>query len=121
VICQAALVALDRLGDQGQLDVGLAQAQIVHGQFALHRQPGAGQVGRAGLGGGLGPVDPLADAAPQVGLPAGADAGLVAVALPEPPAELTEAEPPARVAEPDRSTVGNRPARCSRTMARAWR
>jgi hypothetical protein len=80
VISKRAAIALDRGRDQGDLGVALAKTQIVHGQFALGRQLRAGQVGGAGLGSGLGAGHALADAAPEVGLPAGADADLIAFA-----------------------------------------
>src|SRR6185437_1782055 len=74
---QGALVGRHGGAVERDLGVGLAQAEVVGGEFALRRQPGRGEVRGAGLGVGPGAFDRAADSAPDVGLPAGADAGAV--------------------------------------------
>ncbi len=76
---QAALIALDRGGQQGGLGVQLTQVEIVGGQRALGGEPRGRQVGGAGLGVGASALHLPADAAPDIRLPAGAQAGAIGV------------------------------------------
>ena len=76
------LVAGDGCLQQFRLHVGFAQVQVIGGQFALGRQRGRRQVGLASRRAGARAFDAAAQPAPQVRLPACAQAGLVAVAHP---------------------------------------